>query len=90
MKGKIRVYCRTRPVSQAEAARGGDSAVSFPDDMTIELDIGRGREVKSFVFDNCFGPSSTQEEVFADTENLVQSAFDGYNVAIFAYGQTGR
>lgn len=27
-------------------------------------------------------------ELFADVQPLVQSAFDGYNVSIFAYGQT--
>ena len=58
--------------------------------MTIELDVGKGRDSKSFVFDTCYGPSSTQEDVFVDTENLIQSAFDGFNVSIFAYGQTGR
>ena len=31
----------------------------------------------------------TQDTVFADTKRLVQSAVDGYNVCIFAYGQTG-
>ena len=50
----------------------------------------QGRESRSFVFDTCYGPGSTQEDVFVDTENLIQSAFDGFNVAIFAYGQTGR
>ncbi len=28
-------------------------------------------------------------QVFEDTRHLVQSAVDGYNVCIFAYGQTG-
>jgi hypothetical protein len=33
--------------------------------------------------------SGTQEDVFEDCRALVQSAVDGYNVTIFAYGQTG-
>ena len=41
MKGKIRVYCRARPMSSSEIARGSESAVAFPDEMTIELEIGR-------------------------------------------------
>merc|ERR1719446_686425 len=41
-----------------------------------------------FAFDAVFMPGS-QEEVFEDCRDLVQSAVDGYNVTIFAYGQTG-
>jgi hypothetical protein len=82
MKGKIRVYARARPISGSERERGNVCVVGFPDEVTVDLDTGRGR--KQFIYDRCFGPASTQEEVFADTENLIQSAFDGYNVAIFA------
>lgn len=56
--------------------------------VTIDIDTG-AKGHKQFIYDQCFGPTSTQEQVFEDTENLIQSAFDGYNVAIFAYGQTG-
>ncbi len=42
-----------------------------------------------FEFDHCFGPDSTQKQVFAEVEALVTSVLDGYNVCIFAYGQTG-
>lgn len=44
---------------------------------------------QAFEFDRVFGPDSTQEQVFADVAQLVTSALDGYNVCIFAYGQTG-
>ena len=27
--------------------------------------------------------------MYVETEDLVQSAFDGYNVCVFCYGQTG-
>ena len=41
---------------------------------------------KTFNFDAVFGSESTQELIFEDTARLVQSAVDGYNVCIFAYG----
>jgi len=41
-----------------------------------------------FQFDSVWTPG-TQEEVFDDCKDLVQSAVDGYNVTMFAYGQTG-
>lgn len=42
-----------------------------------------------FTFDRTFGPSSSQESVFQEVSEFVQSALDGYNVCLFSYGQTG-
>jgi IMP dehydrogenase/GMP reductase len=41
---------------------------------------------KTYKYDAVFAQESSQEEVFDDTRKMVQSAFDGYNVCIFAYG----
>ena len=60
MKGKIRVFARCRPISEKELTAGNKCVVNFPDDMTIELQSDKG--LKSFVFDSCFGPSTTQVE----------------------------
>jgi hypothetical protein len=87
MKGKIRVYCRARPISQKETDMGSQSIVTIVDEFTIKVETKYGP--KSFSFDAAFGPDSSQEKVFEDTKRLVQSAVDGYNVCIFAYGQTG-
>ena len=42
-----------------------------------------------FKFDRVFGQDSTQESVFDEVKNFVQSALDGYNVSLLASGQTG-
>lgn len=42
-----------------------------------------------FEFDKIFDEKSTNNEVFEEVSQLVQSSLDGYKVCIFAYGQTG-
>eukprot|EP00063_Salmo_salar_P041317 XP_014016152.1 PREDICTED: kinesin-like calmodulin-binding protein [Salmo salar] len=87
MKGKIRVFCRIRPMSRAEAAQGGAIAVGRLDDYSVTVETSRGP--REFQFDRVFSGESSQEDVFQDTNRLIQSAIDGFNVCIFAYGQTG-
>ena len=43
----------------------------------------------SFAFDRVFDENASQEDVFEEVSELVQSALDGYNVCVFSYGQTG-
>ncbi|XP_057422184.1 kinesin-like protein KIN-14B [Lotus japonicus] len=86
-KGNIRVSCRTRPLFEDE----GPSVVEFPDDYTIRVNTGDeslSNSKKDFEFDRVYGPHVGQAELFTDVQPLVQSALDGYNVSIFAYGQT--
>lgn len=82
LKGQVRVFCRVRPLNSKEIHEGDFEAVLIRDHMTIEVPHG------VFSFDSVFVPGS-QEEVFEDCKDLIQSAVDGHNVTIFAYGQTG-
>eukprot|EP01018_Ginkgo_biloba_P032013 Gb_25781 [translate_table: standard] len=88
MKGKIRVYCRWRPLNEREASEKQRSVIVAPDEFTVEHPW-KDDKPKQHQFDHVFDGTATQEEVFEDTRYLVQSAVDGYNVCIFAYGQTG-
>lgn len=47
------------------------------------------RKTLKFGFDRVFSPEHDQFDVWLASEPLVQSAVDGYNVCIFAYGMTG-
>lgn len=88
LKGAIRIFCRVRPLSQREIDSGDHSVVRVVDATTVAIDTGRDGDKSRFAFDAVFFPG-TQEEIFEDLRHLVQSAWDGYNVTIFAYGQTG-
>ncbi|XP_047236778.1 kinesin-like protein KIN-14E [Girardinichthys multiradiatus] len=87
MKGKIRVFCRIRPVNRSEATQGGAVVVDKLDDYSITVEAPRGP--REFQFDKVFSARASQEELFQDVNRLMQSVIDGYNVCIFAYGQTG-
>ncbi len=44
----------------------------------------------SFMFDYVYDPHSSQQKVYETTaRTVVDSALQGYNATIFAYGQTG-
>ncbi|XP_010681111.2 kinesin-like protein KIN-14E isoform X1 [Beta vulgaris subsp. vulgaris] len=88
MKGKIRVYCRVRPLSAKEKTDNEKNIVISADEFTVEHPW-KDERAKQHIYDHVFDGSATQEDVFEDTKYLVQSAVDGYNVCIFAYGQTG-
>ncbi|GLI62984.1 hypothetical protein VaNZ11_005841 [Volvox africanus] len=89
MKGKIRVYCRVRPMLSFEQDKGQTAALLIPDELTVCHAWKDEKKPREYGFDTVFPPGTTQDQVFEDTKHLVQSAVDGYNVCIFAYGQTG-
>ncbi|KAK7386595.1 hypothetical protein VNO78_26928 [Psophocarpus tetragonolobus] len=88
MKGKIRVYCRLRPLNEKEIAEREREILTAVDEFTVEYPW-KDDKPKQYLYDRVFDADATQESVFEDTRYLVQSAVDGYNVCIFAYGQTG-
>ncbi|XP_062818037.1 kinesin-like protein KIFC3 isoform X1 [Anolis carolinensis] len=90
LKGNIRVFGRVRPISK-EDGEGPEAAnaVTFdPDDDAILHLMHKGKAV-SFELDKVFPPEATQEDVFREVQALITSCIDGYNICIFAYGQTG-
>ncbi|KAJ3676299.1 hypothetical protein LUZ60_003711 [Juncus effusus] len=90
MRGNIRVFCRCRPISSDEISKGYSNVVEFDSSHENELQIiCNDSSKKQFKFDHVFDPSANQEAVFSETLPVVMSALDGYNVCIFAYGQTG-
>ena len=97
LRGNVRVFARVRPFLPSD----GFNSSSLPDPTILarsdcqSLKIGKAAkaderaEEHSFAFDRVFGPSSSQELVFQEVSEFVQSALDGYNVCLFSYGQTG-
>ncbi|KAK8673861.1 hypothetical protein V6N13_112171 [Hibiscus sabdariffa] len=89
-KGNIRVFCRCRPLSKEETSAGFAQVVDFDAAKDGGLGILTGASTKkNFKFDRVYTPTDNQVDVFADALPLVTSVLDGYNVCIFAYGQTG-
>ncbi|KZV44014.1 kinesin motor family protein [Dorcoceras hygrometricum] len=90
LKGNIRVFCRCRPLNAEELAGGASQVVDFESARDGELTIkSNGISKKIFKYDAVFSPEANQVDVFEDTAPLAISVLDGYNVCIFAYGQTG-
>ncbi|NWI60345.1 KIFC3 protein, partial [Calyptomena viridis] len=90
LKGNIRVFGRVRPITKEDGeGPEASNAVTFDtdDDAVLHL-LHKGKQV-SFELDKVFPPQASQEEVFQEVQALVTSCIDGYNVCIFAYGQTG-
>ncbi|GAA0184698.1 microtubule binding motor protein [Lithospermum erythrorhizon] len=89
-KGNIRVFCRCRPLSRREVLAGCTMVVEFDGANDGELVVLTGGSLKkTFKFDRVYSPKDDQVDVFADASPMATSVLDGYNVCIFAYGQTG-
>ncbi|GMI63705.1 kinesin 3, KINESIN-LIKE PROTEIN IN ARABIDOPSIS THALIANA C [Hibiscus trionum] len=92
LKGNIRVFCRVRPHLADDSSSNHGKVFSYPtlsECLGRSIDMTQNGQKQSFIFDKVFTPDASQEEVFIEISQLVQSALDGYKVCIFAYGQTG-
>ncbi|CAN8239468.1 unnamed protein product [Cochlearia groenlandica] len=90
LKGNIRVFCRCRPLNFEEIEAGVSMGIDVESTKSGEVIVmSNGFPKKSFKFDSVFGPNASQADVFEDTAPFATSVIDGYNVCIFAYGQTG-
>ena len=103
LRGNIRVFVRCRPFLDGDGEEGLNTenidpniggCVRFHKDgtsvsLTSTLTASTGKAPQIFNFDQVFRCDSSQEDVFKELQDLVQSALDGYKVCIFSYGQTG-
>ncbi|KAH1202713.1 Kinesin-like protein KIN-14Q [Glycine max] len=90
LRGNIRVFCHCRSFNTNEIYAGATMALDFESmkdgDLTI---MSNGAPKKTFKFDVVFGPQAEQADIFKDTTPFATSVLEGFNVCIFAYGQTG-
>lgn len=89
LKGNIRVFSRCRPALPGQ--RSGLTCNTSAGRVSLQYtnDTFDKTNDYHFSFDRVFDQDATQEDVFEEVSDLVQSALDGYKVCIFAYGQTG-
>jgi len=85
LRGNVRVYCRVRPLN----ARESGSCISFPSPDEIRIQNEETGTKKTWQFNMVLNEKSTQSMLFDGVRDLVVSMLDGYNVCIFAFGQTG-
>ncbi|XP_035898546.1 kinesin-like protein unc-104 isoform X1 [Anopheles stephensi] len=97
----VKVAVRVRPFNSREIARESKCIIEMAGNTTCitnpKVPPGSSESVKRFNYDYSYWSHdprdlefSTQAMVYADIgEEMLQHSFDGYNVCIFAYGQTG-
>ncbi|XP_062559917.1 kinesin-like protein unc-104 isoform X4 [Armigeres subalbatus] len=97
----VKVAVRVRPFNSREISRESKCIIEMSGNTTCitnpKVPPGTSESVKRFNYDYSYwshdprdAEFSTQSMVYADIgEEMLQHSFDGYNVCIFAYGQTG-
>ncbi|OAF71026.1 hypothetical protein A3Q56_01200 [Intoshia linei] len=97
MDFKVNVSIRVRPLNSSEIAKNCNVSIRINDNI-IEMIKLKNNEEKcyTFKFDHCHYPDNwtnpiqnNQEIIYRNIgKKMINYVFDGYNVCIFAYGQT--
>ncbi|CAD0202710.1 unnamed protein product [Chrysodeixis includens] len=97
----VKVAVRVRPFNSREIARDCKCIIEMSGNTTVIVNPkappGSKDGAKSFNFDFSYWSHDPNDAQFSDQvmvykdigEEMLQHAFDGYNICIFAYGQTG-
>uniref|UniRef100_A0A4X1URY1 Centromere-associated protein E n=1 Tax=Sus scrofa TaxID=9823 RepID=A0A4X1URY1_PIG len=85
-EGAVAVCVRVRPLNSREEALGNDTQVYWKTDNNTIYQVDGS---KSFNFDRVFHSNETTKNVYEEIAvPIIDSAIQGYNGTIFAYGQT--
>ncbi|XP_058577755.1 centromere-associated protein E isoform X6 [Neofelis nebulosa] len=85
-EGAVAVCVRVRPLNSREEALGGDTQIYWKTDNNAIYQVDGS---KSFNFDRVFHSNETTKNVYEEIAvPIIDSAIQGYNGTIFAYGQT--
>ncbi|XP_040008357.1 kinesin-like protein KIF1B isoform X5 [Xiphias gladius] len=95
----VKVAVRVRPFNSREMSKESKCIIQMQGNTTTIINPKAPKEpAKTFSFDYSYWSHTTPEDPSFASQNLVyndigkemlQHAFEGYNVCIFAYGQTG-
>src|SRR5687767_9620021 len=85
MESKINVTVRIKPLVEIDKSVEKNYLWTQLGDNTL-MNV---RTKEMFSFDNVFGEKMTTDEIFnVQVKELVNTAMQGINVTVFAYGQT--
>ncbi|MCI4375514.1 hypothetical protein PGIGA_G00110420 [Pangasianodon gigas] len=94
----VKVAVRVRPFNSREMSKESKCIIQMSGNTTTIINPKVPKETKSFSFDYSYWSHTSpedinyasQQQVYSDIgEEMLLHAFEGYNVCIFAYGQTG-
>ncbi|KAM8745026.1 kinesin-like protein KIF1A isoform 23-T23 [Acanthopagrus schlegelii] len=94
----VKVAVRVRPFNSREIGKESKCIIQMTGNTTTIINPKQAKDNKSFNFDYSYWSHTSPEDVnyasqmrvYKDIgEEMLLHAFEGYNVCIFAYGQTG-